>query len=107
MDFVDSRFNYDYRKRYFFDLHQKKLEKKIEKTDTKKKKLIRTSLTPNERMIQGLKNELNSYKKMFIEEQNLNLQLRSEIYNLSNENLKYKTQLQNINRIMDNSLSKV
>ena len=106
MDFVDSHFNYDYRKRYFFDVNQEKLEKNIKKTNTKKK-LISTNLTPNERMIQGLKNELNSYKKMFIEEQNFNLQLRSEIYNLSNENLKYKTQLQNINRIMDNSLSKV
>ena len=72
--------------------------------DTKNDRLIRTSLTPNERMIQGLKNELNSYKKMLTEEQNINLQLRSEIYNLSNENIKYKTQLQNINRIMDNSL---
>ena len=30
-------------------------------------------------MIQGLKNELNSYKKMFIEEQNLNLSLHKYI----------------------------
>ena len=62
----------------FFWCKSKKTRKKIEKTDTKKK-LFRTSLTPNERMIQGLKNELNSYKKMFIEEQNLNLSLHKYI----------------------------
>tara|TARA_B100000073_G_C23342980_1_gene415652 strand:+ start:187 stop:507 length:321 start_codon:yes stop_codon:yes gene_type:complete len=104
MAFVDPPFNYDYRKRHFFDVKQEKIEKNIKKTDTKKKMLVRTSLTPNERMLQGIKKDLNSYKKMLQEEQMINKKLHSEIHHLSSENRKYKLQLLNILRAMDDSL---
>ena len=104
MAFVDPPFNSDYRKRHFFDVNQKKLGKNITTPDIKNNMLVRTSLTPNERILQGIKKELLSYKKMLLEEQKVSLQLRSKIHHLSNENRNLKTQLSNIQHIMDKPL---
>ena len=100
----DPPFNYAYRKRHFFDVNQEKLEKSINKPDIKNNMLVRTSLTPNERILQGIKKELLSYKKMLLEEQNINAQLRSEIHHLSNKNNIFKTQLLEVQRVMDKPL---
>ena len=104
MAFGDPPFNYAYRKRHFFDVNQEKLEKSINKPNIKNNMLVRTSLTPNERMLQGIKKELLSYKKMLLEEEKVSLQLRSKIHHLSNENRILKTQLLNIQHIMDKPL---
>ena len=101
MAFIDPPFNYAYRKRHFFDVNQEKIEKKFEKTNTKNKMLVRTNLTPNERILQGIKKDLNSYKKMLLEEQTVSSKLRSEIHRLSSENRKFKLQLLNIQRVID------
>ena len=101
MSFVDPPFNTAYRKRHFFDMNQKKMENNIKKTDAKNKILIRTSLTENERIIQGINAELKSYKKMLLIEQDDTSKLRSELYRLSNENRKYKLQLLTIQRVID------
>ncbi len=88
----------DYWKRYFDDLNRKKIEEKIKKTCT----LKRTSKTPHEIMTAGIKNELLSYKKMLYEEQQKSDNLRGELYQISQENIHYKSQLHKIHQLLEN-----
>ena len=88
----------DYWKRYFDDLNRNKIEEKNKKTLM----LKRTSQTPHEIMTTGIKNELLSYKKMLYEEQQKSDNLRGELYQISQENIHYKTQLNRIHQLLEN-----
>lgn len=93
----DKNIGRDYWKRYFDDMKRNKLEEKYNiYNKTNNKMLTRTSLTPNERMVGGIKKELTSYKKMFHDEQEYNDVLRKELFTISQENVHYKTVLNNV-----------
>jgi hypothetical protein len=97
-----------YWKRHFDDLNRIRLEDQLKKfgkpnniiyTNSfvnklpEKQRLIRTSVTPNERMVIGIKKELIAYKKMLQEEKQLNDVLRSELIRHEDANRYYKTQI--------------
>ena len=88
----------DYWKRYFDDLNRNKIEEKNKKT----RMLKRTSQTPHEIMTTGIKNELLSYKKMLYDEQQKSDNLRGELYQISQENIHYKTKLSRIHQLLEN-----
>ena len=110
-----------YWKRHFDDKNRIRLEEQLKKygkpnnviyTNSfvtklpEKERIIRTSLTPNERMVIGVKKELISYKKMLQGEKQLNDVLRSELIRQENENRYYKTQITIIRKQLDKLSSK-
>jgi hypothetical protein len=97
----DKQIGRDYWKRYFDDINRNKLEEKFKIYKKKNNTLTRTSLNTNERIIGGVKKELISYKKMLHDEQQQNDKLRAELFSISQKNINYKTQLNNIQKQLD------
>jgi len=98
----DNQIGIEYWKRHFNDIRQRKLEEKINLyKENNKKPLLRTSLTPQERIVIGIKKELLTYKKMLHNEQQKNIKLHGELFSISQKNLNYKNQINNIQKQLD------
>jgi hypothetical protein len=98
----DNHIGKEYWKRYFHDIKQRKIEENFKSYKEKHKTpLLRTSLTPQERNIIGIKKELLTYKNMLHNEQQKNNKLHGELFSISRENINYKTQLNNIQKQLD------
>ena len=94
-------FNFDYRKRYFFDENQRKIENKMDVNKSKPDTFSRKSLTIEERLIIGIRNELLSYKKMLEVEKQKNISLYNQLCRISNENIMFKNKLNNIKKQLE------
>ena len=97
----NSIFNFDYRKRHFFDENQRKIENKMNVNKSKPYTLSRKSLTIEERLIIGFQNELMTYKKMLEVEKQKNISLYNQLCRISNENIMFKTKLNNLKKQLE------
>lgn len=88
----------DYWKRYFDDERRNKVTQPI--STVRPTPLIRKSKTPEQREIQFLKSEINSYRKILQDEKQTNENLLREMFRQKDKATLYFTQLQEIKKCL-------
>ena len=88
----------DYWKRYFDDERRNKITQQC--STARPIPLIRKSKTPEQREIQFLKSEINSYRKILQDEKQTNENLLREMFRQKDKATLYFTQLQEIKKCL-------